>query len=162
MKRRSSGRLFVISASFVLFFTVIGIGYAQWGSAITASSRLRTGGMDTVFLDCYISDAQGMAEAPEISADGKRLDIAISNAYPGYSCKIHYRIKNKGDIPVYCKLTDGGAGVAHVQLDIPDAVLDVDDNVEGTMTVTIPDWVQAGASYSQTFTLDYVQYNEMR
>jgi hypothetical protein len=164
MKKQITGRyLWIISISMVVFFSVIGIGYAYWGTAINVCSFISTGSMDVVFDSCTYEDEEDIATVSdiEISEDQKNIKIDIENAYSGYSVAIKYRILNNGDIPVYCKVTSNEESFADIEFEDPERVIDPNGEAEeGTVTITITDQVTGNTAYQLNLYLDYVQYNE--
>lgn len=122
-----------------------------------------TEGSQTEGLQIEASQIEGpQIEGPQISHYGKSLDVYIENACPGYSAEIKYRIVNKGDIPVYCKLITGTESLGLIELERPTEILEANGgSCVGTFKITVPEDIEESANYNLALSLDYAQYNEI-
>jgi len=169
-KHRTDLKMMALAVSIAVSLVVIGFCYAYWNGMIGITSLISTGRIHTVFDTFEVLSETSPAEEigaeitdMRISEDGKSLQIAIDNAYPGYSAEIGYSIKNDGDVPVYCKLITDQDSIASVYTDNPNVIINPGGGSScGTLIITISDGAQEGMSSQMNVYLDYVQYNELQ
>jgi hypothetical protein len=159
---------FIISLSVIIIFSVAGIGYAAWGSAMNFSALISTGCLDMKFESFEIisetspdNSSNTCISNIRISDDGKRLDIVIENACLGYSAEIKYIVRNDGDIPVYCSLDAGDNNVASIEITGAQEKLYPGAVCENTFIITVLDGMEKDTSNNLNFYLDCLQYNQV-
>lgn len=85
----------------------LGIGYAQWTETLTINGSVQTASFDVDFGTPNVSEVDPL-EVANCSAnvnhlapgDSNVLNVAVTNAYPGYSCTITVDIVNNSSIDV--------------------------------------------------------------
>lgn len=103
-----------IALILVLTLGLIGGAYAAWTDSLQAKGTVATGNIDVRFTKVESNDP-GETEDPNCPPDdrkhvgkteakiidnGKKIEITITNAYPGYTSEVAYCVVNQGSVPV--------------------------------------------------------------
>ncbi len=75
----------------VLALAALGVGYGYWTETLDINGTVTTG-----TLDVDLTNLGGTC--PSTLTSSSLIDVAIVNAYPGYSCTVTFDVKNMGNI----------------------------------------------------------------
>jgi len=105
-------------ATSLLLLAVVVSAIAMWSDTLRVNSVVETGELNVVFSGYVVVEgdeygkpwvADCAVELREVededldnpSGDNDlELSITVSNAYPGYSCTVYFRVRNTGIVPV--------------------------------------------------------------
>ena len=169
-----------LGTSLFLLVTVLS-AVAMWYDVLEVNSVIRTGEVDVVFsgyevvegyeygkpwvADCTAKLREVEDEDLDNPSGDNDLDLSItvSNAYPGYSCTIYFRVRNTGTVPV--------VGPFYELLEVPEglevafeprlAQLHPGDEVEYSIHLEVLQEAEQGATYELQVHLKYIQWNEV-
>ena len=102
---------FVLSAV-VLSVGIMGVSYSYFTGLNRISSDVSMGNIDVVFSNIEVvpdsaADPSCTTNA-RIADNGKRIEIYIENARPGFTSLISYEVTNNGTVPVVYELKQAG------------------------------------------------------
>lgn len=178
-------RPLVTALAMVMAISILASAVAMWYDTLKIHAVIETGEVDVEFGrvwcreapeaegkevgDCSCSLEEVEDEGPD--DDDLDLSVTISNAYPGYSCKVCFEVKNVGSIPVVGpwpsfelpELPDWlviSHGIVPLQIDPGDSEtfcfwISVREDLEGG--------IEPPEDHTHTFQvyMDFVQWNEV-
>ncbi len=169
-----------LGTSLLLLATVLS-AVAMWYDVLEVNSVIRTGEVDVVFSGYEVVEgyeygkpwvASCTAELREVEGEDLGnpsgdndldLSITVSNAYPGYSCTVYFRVRNTGTVPVvgpFYELPEVPEGL-EVVFEPRLAQLHPGDEVEYSIYLGVLQEAEQGATYEVQVHLRYVQWNEV-
>ena len=165
----------------LLLLAVLLSALAMWSDALKINAEVRTGDVDVAFSGYVVVEgeeygkpwvASCTVELREVededlgnpSGDNDLdLSITVSNAYPGYSCTVYFRVKNIGTVPVvgpFYELPEIPEGLG-VVFEPRLAQLHPGDEVEYSIHLEVLQEAEQGATYELQVHLKYIQWNEV-
>ncbi len=174
-------------ASLALLIASIGAVAAMWSETLKVNVNVNTGEVDVKWSSwscndngadpqipnstfnndegkdvarCYVQ-----AEKEDEEGDVIKLNVTITNAYPGYHAVITLVVDNIGSIPV--KLYSSSIGsypsrALSVSLDKPsDTQIHPNENATYTLTIDVLQGAAENQNYSFEVTLVFAQWNEV-
>ncbi len=120
------GTMFLV---LVIALSVMGVGYALWSETLTIQGNVQTGEVDVAIADATVAecvDVNGVLTCPEPAAkadaanctiayggsteqgdDGASLlKVTVTGMYPSYHCKVDFKVKSLGNVPVHVWLPE--------------------------------------------------------
>ncbi|MEM4757144.1 MAG: hypothetical protein QW254_03800, partial [Desulfurococcaceae archaeon] len=103
-----SNTFLLVSAVVLMLATAIAISMAMWMGTLRLNAMVKTGEVNVDYENIVVEEFDE-AEGKDVgnctytittSDNADRLEIHISNGYPGYGCRIGFDIVNTGTIPV--------------------------------------------------------------
>jgi len=159
----------------VLAFALIGGAYAAWTDTLYINATVGTGYLDTYFSSAASNDPGstadpgqpnslnvGKTEAAVDSADNQKIDVTLTNVYPGYQSAVTFVITNDGTIPVKVSLNIANtnpevdvsiSGITAGQVINPGAT------ATGVLNNVIADSAEMNSNYSYSVTITAAQWN---
>jgi hypothetical protein len=165
----------------LLGMVAMGLAYGAWSDSLVVDGSVQTGTLGVKFTAEQVSDSEttGMADIGDCDVvtddTDHTLTFTMSNAYPGYSCKLIVNIDSTGSVPVKLNrivgptFTDGEGNSANPFVDFTYSGLNpgipVGDGgvTGGSITIKAKELIadgadaEQGAYYEGTMTLDFVQ-----
>jgi len=102
MSARKTLPIGVIIMTLMMALAALGVGYAWWTEQLTANGSIQTGSIDVKMENVTVieDDALQVGECSfSLTGDGKEMNVSLTNAYPGYSCKPIFKLNNHGTVP---------------------------------------------------------------
>lgn len=164
-----------VGLALLLAFALMGAAFAAWSDTLTANGTVNTGELDATIsvtdtTENESSDGPDVASVNAIATeDGKGLNITLSNAYPGYSATVNFKVKNTGTIPVKVSkltLTPGTGnpdGEVTYTVNFPGTgggTLAPDGELSGTITFTVGEGADENGTYNFSGTISVTQFNK--
>ena len=174
-----SSRTF-LATSLLLLVTLLS-AVAMWSDTLRVNSIVETGNVDVAFSWYEIVEgyeygkpwvASCSAELVEVEDEDEGnpagdndldLKIVVSNAYPGYSCTVYFRVRNVGTVPVigpFYELPEIPEGL-EVVFEPRLVQLHPGDVVEYSIYLEVLQEAEQGATYELQVHLNYIQWNEV-
>ena len=107
MARRKLRRSTLFTVIAVIGLLSLGIGYAAWTQNLTINGTVETATLDVHWSTSTIADdtnfdplSVGVCTATVNGLDDNVLDVALTNAYPGFQCVVNAVVKNDSTVPV--------------------------------------------------------------
>jgi len=105
MKTKAAGMF----ALLIMALSIVGFAYAHWSDRLDINGTLHTGEVDVYYsaVSCIETDPCGVGGCTVVittDQDGDsddKLEICLTDVYPGYVCRVEFTITNRGDIPVH-------------------------------------------------------------
>lgn len=148
----------------IMAFALTGVAYAAWTDTLVINGSVGTGKLNLIFTGATVTDnEQGRDVASttaSIGTDEKTLDIAITNAYPGYQAIVKYTIQNEGTVPVKLKaITPNVPAVLTVNNTAAAGItLAPGESREYTLTHLVGDSALENQTYTYKVQLDFTQF----
>lgn len=154
-----------VLSTVILSAGIIGVSYCYFNTANRIDSKASMGDIDVVFTSLQIDQESAMNPScitqARIVDNGKNIQIAIENAYPGYTSAIFYEVTNKGSVPVEYKVEQPYIGVDNpVQLIIAENTEYIKRNggkSQGQIIVTVSNDISESSSYGLYTELNFQQ-----
>jgi len=183
--RYTFGRMFALLALAVVLAS-IGAAAAMWSETLKINVKVNTGEVDVEWSEWNCSDtgadpqaegfdnsegkdvAQCIVEAEKYDDEGDviKLNVTITNAYPGYHAVITGIVDNIGTIPVKLykhEITGVNKTALSVELGIPeDTQIEPGGNSTYTLTIDVLQAATENATYTFEVTLVFAQWNEVK
>ncbi|MCD6489074.1 MAG: hypothetical protein J7K21_07630 [Desulfurococcales archaeon] len=168
-----------------LLVALFGAAAAMWSETLKINVTVHTGEVDVEWSSWSCSDTGADPQAQEFNnEDGKdvadclvkveetddeedviKLNVTITNAYPGYSVVITGIVDNIGTIPVKLydhNITGVDESALDVDLGIPrDTQIEPGENSTYTLTITVLQDAEENHVYSFEVILVFAQWNEV-
>ncbi len=159
--------------------------YAMWSETLRINVTINTGEVDVEWSDWKCSDTGPDPQAPGFNnSEGKdvascivepelyddegdviKLNVTITNAYPGYQPSIKLLVDNIGTIPVkLLNYTITGVNTTALDVDftVPsDTQIHPGEDSTYEMTITVLQPAEENATYTFEVTLVFAQWNEV-
>ncbi len=159
--------------------------YAMWAETLRINVTINTGEVDVEWSDWACSDRGPDPQAPGFNnSEGKdvascyvepeiyddegdviKLNVTITNAYPGYNPEFKFLVDNIGTIPVkLLNYTIEGVNTTalSVNMTIPDDTqIHAGEDLTIGMSVEVLQAAQENATYTFEITLVFAQWNEV-
>lgn len=139
----------LLAMGVILALATLGLVYTNWSQKLTINGNVNTGSLNVNWevecagldpnVGCTVDNEVGKKDIGECTIDqsgSKKIDIVITNGYPGYVCHFWTNITNKGSLDVVIANTPTFNA----------AWLDVD---QVTTTFVPGDWTPAAGSLSK-------------
>lgn len=163
---RRKNRLVAFALLAVLAVASLSIGNALWSDTLTVNSSAATGELDVNFNPVATFsevDTLNVGNCAISNVSSNSFDVAVTNAYPGYSCTVHYTVHNAGTIPVSAPVVSFSPAVGTLPTSWFSAAapggLAAGASAGGTATFAVPVGETGNelGSLSSTITLVYTQ-----
>lgn len=160
----------------VLAFALIGAAYAAWTDTLFIDATVQTGYLDTFFNSAVSNDPGstadpgqpnglnvGKTEAAIDPSDAQKIDVALTNVYPGYNSQVTFVIENSGTIPVKVSLSIANTDADKVEVSISGItdgqVINPGASATGYLNNLITANAAQNADYSYSVTITAAQWN---
>lgn len=162
----------VLGLVLIIALAGLSVGYAYWTETLYINGTVATGNLSVAFADpITTSDSDGTdqyggscsASVSNVGTENETLNIAVTNAYPGYYCTVNFNVKNDGSIPVDLNgialgTIDPGLTV-QVTNDVDRNNLAVNATEDGALKLTVGSEVAEGANLTMSATILAEQFN---
>ena len=169
----------------MLLLASAGIAYALWSETLKINVTVKTGEVDVKWSDWSCNDNGADPQSPGFNnSEGKdvakcyveeekydeegdliKLNVTITNAYPGYHAVITGIVDNIGTIPVKLynhSISSYDTQALSVNLGIPgDTQIEPGGNSTYTLTIDVLQNASETSTYSFEVTLVFAQWNEV-
>lgn len=166
-------RKWLVTLAVIMSLAVAGIGLAWWTDTLNVSGTVETGNLNVKFTGAEVSDNEpagtdvGVITANVNNENDKKVDITVTNAYPGYEGTATITITNDGTVPVKVASVGSATGVpsyAEVTTENITVGEQIAPNATKTFNVKVKIIGTDETSENQTFTfsipIDFVQFNQ--
>ena len=162
------GKLAAIFATVIVALVIVGFAYGAWSETLTIEGNVKTGELDVEFknISCRCSEEM-TCTATGVDTDGDgdfdKIEVTVSNGYPGGKCDVTFDVHNCGTIPAKIKgisTTGDTVQVASTLTGLSAGeIIDVGGSKSCTLTLTVTSSANEVSTYSITVTIDVVQFN---
>ena len=162
------GKLAAIFATVIIALVIVGFAYGNWSETLTIEGNITTGELDVEFKNISCSCSEEMTcTATGVDTDGDgdfdKIEVTVSNGYPGGQCNVTFDVHNCGTIPAKIKdisITGNTAQVATTLTGLSEGeIIDVGGIKSCKLTLEVTDQAEEVTPYSVTVTIDVVQFN---